>query len=278
MKNSLSRNILVAIATLFISLFDLPVQSQVIPVWIAGKQLTYADNFSNIQRDEILSGKVSFNPETLTLTLEDAVIETKDKMSITIKDSNPENHYTLLLKGRGNNIINGYMPALNTYSNLTIKGGGYAEMSSEYNSGIFVNNGATLTITDGCTVVTSGKRGFGNSSGMAETLVIDNANIRAVGNGMAGSITYFKEIKLKNCEITSPSGATIKDGSVMFDGIECTEEVVITPTASGIETTNATTKPAKRSTYTISGVKTNADFERLPKGIYIVDGVVKVKK
>lgn len=244
------------------------------PVFISTEQLNENDDLTDIKRDAIKSGKVSYDLETRTLTLENAVIEPKNGNAIFFSDADPSLNYTLVLKGNENKLSQKIAPLASSCT-LTITGDGSAKMISKEDCGIFVNYNSTLTITGGCTITAEGKWGISGVFG-SETLIIDGANVNAKGTD--GSICDFNEIQLNNCELTAPADATIEGGNVMLNGEKCTEEVVIRSTVNGIETAIVTTASAKRGTYTISGVKTNSDFDKLPKGIYIVDGVVKVKK
>lgn len=278
MKKKSLHYMLVAIASLFIASFALPAQADEYPILIDGSYITSDDNLSDIKRDAIKSGKVSYDPDTYTLTLENAVIKTKgdDNAALWFYDLSNSHEYTLVLKGDGNKLICEGAGLSNT-SNLIIKGGGSVEMTSEIDCGIFVNVGAALTITDGCTITAIGLCGISGFNG-PESLIIDGANIKAAGNGTYGSICDFNNIQLKNCNITAPADATVEGGNVMLNGSVCTKEIVITSTVTGIESSTVTTASAKHGTYTISGVKTETDFDKLPKGIYIVDGVVKAKR
>ena len=137
--------------------------------------------------------------------------------------------YTLVLKGNGNRLTSASSSTLLTLTNLTITGGGSAQMTSEEDCGIFVNTDATLTITGGCSITAEGKWGITGRDGKSETLIIDGATVKAKGNGTEGSVCDFKEIVLKNCAITAPSGATIEGGNVMLGGGICTDWVTIEP-------------------------------------------------
>ncbi len=278
MKKNLFKNMFVVIAALFIASFTLPAQAEDYPIEIADIQLTSDDDLTDIKFDEIVSGKVSYDPKTRTLTLENAVINAGNFFTIVVADKDKSNEYTIMLKGK--NRLTSDSDVLNLLSPVTITGDGSLEIISKESCGIYVNL-TSLTIKGGCSITSLGKWGIAGSYKNAETLKIDNANVKAkggTGDSRYGSIRDFKEIKLNNCKITEPADATIDGGNVMLNGDICTEEVVITSTVSGIETATVTTASAKHGTYTISGVKTETDFEKLPKGMYIVDGIVKAKK
>ena len=100
-------------------------------------------------------------------------------------------------------------------------------MTSKEDCGIFVDTDATLTITGGCSITAEGMWGITSQVGSSGTLIIDGATVKAQGS--EGSICDFKEIVLKNCAITAPSGATIEGGNVKLNGSVCTDRVTIEP-------------------------------------------------
>lgn len=247
---------------------------------IGGVEIT-ADNYTDISASNgftaVKSGTVSYNPENRTLTLDNAVIEGNSN-SITFTDEDMCHAYTLVLKGNGNRLTSASSSTLLTLTNLTITGGGSAQMTSEEDCGIFVNTDATLTITGGCSITAEGKWGITGRDGKSETLIIDGATVKAKSNGEYGSICDFKEIVLKNCAITAPSGATIEGGNVMFGGEICTDWVTIEPIGTGIDTPTADVPARKQGVYNLQGVRLGTSLDRLPKGIYVVDGKKVVKK
>ena len=118
--------------------------------------------------------------------------------------------------------------------------------------------------------------GITSQVGSSGTLIIDGATVKAQGS--EGSICDFKEIVLKNCAITAPSGATIEGGNVIFGGEICTDWVTIEPIGTGIDTPTADVPARKQGVYNLQGVRLGTSLDRLPKGIYVVDGKKVVKK
>lgn len=247
---------------------------------IADVQVT-SDNYTDISASNgfpaVKSGTVSYDPATRTLTLDNAVIEGNNN-SITFTDEDKSHAYTLVLKGNGNRLTSASSSTLLTLTNLTITGGGSAQMTSEEDCGIFVNTDATLTITGGCSITAEGKWGITGRDGKSETLIIDGATVKAKGNGTEGSVCDFKEIVLKNCAITAPSGATVEGGNVKLNGSVCTDWVTIEPIGTGIDTPTADVPARKQGVYNLQGVRLGTSLDRLPKGIYIVDGKKVVKR
>ena len=121
---------------------------------------------------------------------------------------------------------------------------------------------------------------------MQETLLIDNATLKAKSTSNdGGGVIGFKEITLKDCEILKPTGAKIAkltddEGltymGIALDGKAVKGEVVIAPRSVGV--TQVGTSPRATTTiYTLSGLKVNESLDRLPKGLYIVNGQKVVK-
>ena len=257
-----------------------PVTTESYGIDIGDVELT-ADNYTDISASNgftaVKSGTVSYNPENRTLTLDNAVIEGNNN-SITFTDEDKSHAYTLVLKGNGNRLTSASASTLLTLTNLTITGGGSAQMTSEEECGIIVYNDATLTITGGCSITAEGMWGIAGLNGESETLIIDGATVKAKGNGEYGSICDLKEIVLKNCAITAPSGATVEGGNVELGGEICTDWVTIEPIGTGIDTPTADVPARKQGVYNLQGVRLGTSLDRLPKGIYVVDGKKVVKK
>ena len=257
-----------------------PVTTETYGIYIGGVEIT-ADNCADISASNgftaVKSGTVSYNPENRTLTLDNAVIE-GNIISISFPYKDMYHAYTLVLKGNGNRLTSAFSSTLLNNSNLTITGGGSAQITGNGECGIFVDTDATLTITGGCSITAEGCYGIAGYNGESETLIIDGATVKAKGNGTEGSICDFKEIVLKNCAITAPSGATIEGGNVIFGGEICTDWVTIEPIGTGIDTPTADVPARKQDVYNLQGVRLGTSLDRLPKGIYVVDGKKVVKK
>ena len=254
---------------------------------ICDKPLTSEDDFSDIKLDQITSGKVSYDPKTRTLTLEEAVIQMTGPLENAIDFDETSEPYTLVLKGANNEISSGRSAALSSGSPLTIKGEGAAVFTGEENCGIYIYNRSKLTIADGCTVTSNGKWAVsGNSYNLQEALLIDNATLKAKSTSNdGGGVIGFKEITLKDCEILKPTGAKIAkltddEGltymGIALDGKAVKGEVVIAPRSVGVAQVE-TSPRATTTIYTLSGLKVNESLDRLPKGLYIVNGQKVVK-
>ena len=220
----------------------------------------------------IESGTVTFDPETYTLTLKDAVITAplrydKEKSDIDVAE------FILNLEGSNQITSRGASIAL-AYSDATIKGSGSLKCNSEKDCGIYVVGNHNFKIS--CTGLIDAEGRWGISGPIAKQgyLRFVNANVKAKGSD--ASICDLEKIELSGCEIVSPIGAYIENGAVKLDGSDCKEEVVISNDPNSIDSIEADSQ-TKQGIYTISGVRLNADFESLPQGIYIVNGK-KVQK
>ncbi len=169
-------------------------------VFIAGVQVT-SDNCKNITGENI-KGKVSYDPETNILTLNNATIdgriyfyESIENITITLVGENTITNY--IGSVRGTKIING---------------------TGSLKAGFIVCPFEQNTIIEDCTIdidadgfFISGMYSLDNS-----TLTIKNANISSKG---VFAIDNFKDIELIGCEIVKPTNAQIIDNEfVGFTG------------------------------------------------------------
>ena len=220
----------------------------------------------------IESGTVTFDPETYTLTLKDAVITAplrydKEKSDIDVAE------FIINLEGSNQITSRGASIAL-AYSDATIKGSGSLKCNSEKDCGIYVLGNHNFKISCTGLIDAEGRWGISGPIDREGYLRFVNANVKAKGSD--ASICDLAKIELSGCEIVSPIGAYIENGTVKLDGSDCKEEVVISNDPNSIDSIEADSQ-TKQGIYTISGVRLNADFESLPQGIYIVNGK-KVQK
>ena len=220
----------------------------------------------------IESGTVTFDPETYTLTLKDAVITAplrydKEKSDIDVAEFiiNLEGSNQITSRGSSISLAN---------SDATIKGSGSLKCNSEDDCGIYVFGNHNFKISCTGLIDAEGIWGIAGPTYREGYLRFVNANVKAKGSD--ASICDLEKIELSGCEIVSPIGAYIENGTVKLDGSDCKEEVVISNDPNSIDSIEADSQ-TKQGIYTISGVRLNADFESLPQGIYIVNGK-KVQK
>lgn len=204
-------------------------------VFVGGVQVT-SDNQSNITGDCITEGTVTFDPETNTLTLNNATISGSDMMINVYKM--PE----INLKVIGENYVySSGNNAIRLSGNAVITGGGtlyaYSTRRSGSYAGIWLtdyNYQSSLTV-DHTTVDAFGRRGIaGIDLDHAEhpvrtTLVIKNSNIKA--KGQFGSIVEIGDLLNYGCHISSPSNADFdsEKEAVTSNGSTVTDEITFVP-------------------------------------------------
>ncbi|MGI6291235.1 MAG: T9SS type A sorting domain-containing protein [Bacteroidales bacterium] len=169
-----------------------------------------------------VTGTVTYNPTTKTLTLNDATITSSTEAQAI--ESNIEG-LTVDLKGN-NDVSSSTWSTMRFNKSGTIMGSGTLNVSHTTGGWALYSNCTSLTIKS-CTVnAISGNRAItGNSNGM---LTINNATITAKGTG--GSITHFSSIILDSCAIFDPIGGRINKGSDSFNAIRDSADSVITDT------------------------------------------------
>ena len=315
---------------------------------IVGVKIT-SDNYNRINTIEGVSGTVNYNPETNTLTLENATIQANDENDIAIFSSSP--NLTILVTGT--NYIKSPRNGLHILEQTTIKGEGTLNIEC---TDVAINTLApNLTIED-CTVNAIGKYSISgriNNTNILNSLTIQNAIVKAESDW--GSIVNIRELTLSGSTFTSPATATFnKSKKTVVDNGVTVKNLVIQPTtlydvvldwygvnrirvikvltdkygyslskakniventpsiagtgmhkldaiemrdaltaAGGIHSSatihpegtwtsinsTETVVPTHRpGIYNMQGVKMTRDWEALPDGLYIVDGVKRMKK
>ncbi|WP_308550035.1 right-handed parallel beta-helix repeat-containing protein [uncultured Porphyromonas sp.] len=232
---------------------------------IAGVKVNSA-NCSDLSVIDGVKGKVSYDPATKTLTLEDASIDVGEgRHGVWSKDQ-----LTCVVKGEVS-ITSNNECAMGFYNNAIIKGNGQLTLKSSKAFGIYT--GAALLI-DGCTVRAEGVWGILGPEIKDSSLTIKNATVTAKGTD--GSIGFFTNFTLEGCEITKPAGAVwnaSKRAVCDASGNVITDEVVISPKGgTAIDFVTPEQRPAEGAIYDMNGVLRSEPLEELPTGVYIVGG------
>lgn len=297
MYKPLLKKIFSAIAALFIATLVLPQQAQAqeqvtYELKLAGMRVTSL-NCNDLSSIDGVSGTAKFDPESKTLTLDNATISTS-----VVKFPGLENAMDgLTIHLIGNNTITseGYWGLFNNHKrSITLTGSGKLTVNGStmvpqvgYQRAIF--NWGTIVV-DGCTLEANGGV-YGIGSGYWKFI---NCNVRTKGGGgsqsdeYAGSLTWMwdKEPEFVGCKITSPAGVSWKkfqnngyDNYVLVgeDGNAVTDWVEITRDNTGVNAPNTEAATAKRGIYTLQGLRLSGELKDLPAGIYIVDGKKVVK-
>lgn len=237
---------------------------------IAGVDVT-ALNCKDLSVIDGVDGKMSYNPETKTLTMEDVTLNPAVTIGI-------ENKYVMDMKIKlvGNNtIITAKSSCIVINKTSTISGPGTLRLKSSENCGIYVKSSLTV---EGVKLYAEGYYGVAGIDGRSgEILTLRNAYVEATGG--AGSIIDVEGLLLDGCSITQPTGAAFDANvhAVALNGKTVTDKVVIESDNNSIGTITVDVPARKQGIYNLNGVKLTQQWDDLPAGIYIVDGVKRVK-
>ena len=192
------------------------IEAGVGPTLAINGELMTADNYSDLTSIDGVSGKVSYNPETNVLTLENATIESKEEAAGIMSSIEG-----LTIELVGANTIKQGSYGMGFSKLATIRGEGTLDIT-DTSMGILLY-GANLNI-DTTTVNVKGVMGISGTSDDIENLFIRNATLTAEGE--LGSITDLDGLTLEDCNITQPTGATFnaETGAV----VDANGEVVVT--------------------------------------------------
>ena len=236
---------------------------------IAGENVT-KKNCKDLSVIDGVDGKISYDPETKTLTMEDVTINTPV--------NGIWNKYVEGLKivVVGNNIITTQKACIPIQKTSTISGSGTLRLKTPYDCGLYLHTSLSV---EGVKLYAEGKYGVAGVDGkIGEILTLRNAYVEATGS--SGSICDLQNLILDGCTITQPEGAAF-DGAlhaVALNGKVVTDKVVIEPDASGISDITTDVPAHAKGIYSVTGVKQTQQWNELPAGIYIVDGVKRVKR
>ena len=239
---------------------------------VAGVMVTKA-NCADLSVIDGVTGKLSYNPMTNTLTMQDCTISptTSDLGLFT------EEGKDLKVEILGNNNITARDGCIMLYGKSIISGSGTLNVTCSNNTAIFART-PSLTIEGIRLIVEGDWSGITGFDGQTEVITVRNAYVEVTGG--LGSIDDIKDLVLEGCSIVQPKGAafdaTLK--CVALNGEKVTDKVVIEPDASGINDITADVPARKKGIFTVQGVKLTQQWNELPAGVYIVDGVKRVKK
>lgn len=237
---------------------------------IAGVDVT-ALNCKDLSVIDGVDGKISYNPETNTLTMEDVTI------NITGENAGIWNRGVKDMKINlvGNNTITSSEACFTINKTSTISGSGTLRLKSSGNCGLYMHTSLTV---EGVKLYAEGKYGVAGDDGMSgEILTLRNSYVEATGS--SGSICDLQNLVLDGCSITQPTGAAFDTDkhAVALNGEAVTDKVVIESDNNSIGTITADVPARKQGIYNLNGVKLTQQWDDLPAGIYIVDGVKRVK-
>ena len=218
-----------------------------------------------------VDGKMSYNPETKTLTMEDVTINmTGENIGIWNREVKG-----LKINLVGNNTITSRGSCITIHETSTISGSGTLSLKSSENCGLYLPS--SLTVED-VKLYAEGKYGVAGDDGKSgEILTLRNSYVEATGS--SGSICDLQNLVLDGCSITQPTGAAFDANvhAVALNGEAVTDKVVIESDNNSIGTITVDVPARKQGIYNLNGVKLTQQWDDLPAGIYIVDGVKRVK-
>ena len=236
---------------------------------IAGVDVTSL-NCKDLSVIDGVEGKISYDAETKTLTIEDVTINTIDNFGIENQSVD------LKIEVVGNNTITTNEACITIVNPSTISGSGTFRLKSNRNCGLYVKS--SLTVED-VKLYAEGKWGIAGYDGKSgEILTLRNAYVEATGS--KGSICDLQNLILDNCAITQPDGAEFdaNQKAVVLNGELLKTKVVIAPVTNGISDITTDVPAHAKGIYSVTGVKQTLQWNELPAGIYIVDGVKRVKR
>lgn len=238
-------------------------------IQIAGEYVTSL-NCKDLSVIDGVDGKISYDPETNTLTMEDVTINATDFNGIGnrgVKD--------MKIKLFGNNIITSKNACITIRETATISGSGTLSLKSSGDCGLYMHT--SLSVED-VKLYAEGKYGVAGDDGTrGEILTLRNSYVEATGS--SGSICDLQNLVLDGCSITQPTGAAfdVNVHAVALNGKTVTDKVVIESDNNSIGTITVDVPARKQGIYNLNGVKLTQQWDDLPAGIYIVDGVKRVK-
>ncbi len=240
---------------------------------IADKPVTTLNN-KDLTSIYGVSGKASYDPDTKTLTLDNATIERNSTDGTGIVNKTVSDFTVKLI---GDNTVTADLASMVLNQTSTITGDGSLHLTSKRFCGLDME-GASVTIDNTSLFVKGGYGIAGYIGAKSEVLTVRNSYVEAEGSG-SGSISLISDLILDNCAITQPVGAEFDadQKAVVLNGEVLKSKVVIEPVTNSIGTVTADVPACKQGIYNLDGVKLTTQWDDLPAGIYIVDGVKRVK-
>ena len=242
-------------------------------IYIADKPVTTL-NYKDLTSIYGVSGSASYDPNTKTLTLDNATIDRNSTDGTGIVNKTVSDFTVKLI---GNNTVTADLASMVLNQTSTITGDGSLHLTSKRFCGLDME-GASVTIDNTSLFVKGGYGIAGYIGAKSEVLTVRNSYVEAEGSG-SGSISLISDLILDNCSITQPVGAEFdaNQKAVVLNGELVKSKVVIEPITNSIGTVTADVPTRKQGIYNLNGVKLTQQWNDLPAGIYIVDGVKRVK-
>lgn len=243
-------------------------------LYIADKPVTTL-NYKDLTSIYGVSGSASYDPDTKTLTLDNATIDRNSTDGTGIVNKTVSDFTVKLI---GNNTVTADLASMVLNQTSTITGDGSLHLTSKRFCGLDMES-ASVTIDNTSLFVKGGYGIAGYIGAKSEVLTVRNSYVEAEGSG-SGSISLISDLILDNCAITQPVGAEFDadQKAVVLNGELLKSKVMIEPITNSIGTVTADVPARKQGIYNLNGVKLTQQWDDLPAGIYIVDGVKRVSK
>ena len=243
-------------------------------IYIADKPVTTL-NYKDLTSIYGVSGSASYDPDTKTLTLDNATIDRNSTDGTGIVNKTVSDFTVKLI---GNNTVTADLASMVLNQTSTITGDGSLHLTSKRFCGLDMES-ASVTIDNTSLFVKGGYGIAGFIGAETEVLTVRNSYVEAEGSG-SGSISLISKLILEDCAITQPVGAEFDadQKAVVLNGELFKSKVVIEPITNSIGTVTADVPARKQGIYNLNGVKLTQQWNDLPAGIYIVDGVKRVSK
>ena len=242
-------------------------------IYIADKPVTTL-NYKDLTSIYGVSGSASYDPDTKTLTLDNATIDRNSTDGTGIVNKTVSDFTVKLI---GNNTVIADLASMVLNQTSTITGDGSLHLTSKRFCGLDMES-ASVTIDNTSLFVKGGYGIAGYIGAKSEVLTVRNSYVEAEGTD-SGSISLISDLILDNCAITQPVGAEFDadQKAVVLNGELLKSKVVIEPITNSIGTVTTDVPARKQGIYNLNGVKLTQQWSDLPAGIYIVDGVKRVK-
>ena len=243
-------------------------------IYIADKPVTTL-NYKDLTSIYGVSGSASYDPNTKTLTLDNATIDRNSTDGTGIVNKTVSDFTVKLI---GNNTVTADLASMVLNQTSTITGDGSLHLTSKRFCGLDMES-ASVTIDNTSLFVKGGYGIAGFIGAKTEVLTVRNSYVEAEGSG-SGSISLISDLILDNCAITQPVGAEFdaNQKAVVLNGELLKSKVVIEPVTNGISDITTDVPAHAKGIYSVQGVKQTLQWNELPAGIYIVDGVKRVKR
>lgn len=243
-------------------------------LYIVGTQLS-TPIINSISTLYGVSGDVRYYRNEKRLYLKDAYLSFNDEFGVPLISD--INGLTIELHGK-NEIFADLSAAVVLHGETIFTGDGELTIWSNDDTALYIDKtGVTI---ENCTMDITGMNGIAGplNSCTNESVTIKRANVKV--NGYDGTVKDIKMFTLDDCRFVSPEGVMFdkQRHCLTKDGEEVKETVVIERTTTGINNIQTDATLHRQGIYNIQGMKLEQPWKALPAGMYIVDGVKKVKK